>query len=137
MIPIDLNDECDVPSFFQPLPLIQMNAMQSVSLRSLLLSNTNGNQLFYVKSIGDSMFPTLHDTDHLLISMNREAQDEDIVLLNLAKGFVLARIDSDIDTVSFVFDNSDYKPIHTNWQNVGIGKEFVIMGVVSSIIRMV
>ncbi len=139
MNPIFTHGNEEIPTFFQPTPLLHHGHIQTVSLADIYCTNAKKNELFFMTGASDSMKPTILDTDGMVVSITAEPRDNDIVLLRLNGGFLLARYwsNEESDKITFSFDNPRYLPHVETIKNIGIGLPVMVFGVVQSIHRKV
>lgn len=74
--------------------------------------NVSSEQLVFVSISGDSMLPTLHDGDRVLVDMSQKAVNlEGLYLLQSEDGLMAKRLSDKQGELSVVSDNPDYE----NW----------------------
>lgn len=74
--------------------------------------NVSSEQLVFVSISGDSMLPTLHDGDRVLVDMSQKSVNhEGLYLLQSEDGLMAKRLSDKQGELSVVSDNPDYE----NW----------------------
>ena len=82
--------------------------------------NVSGEELVFVTISGDSMLPTLHDGDRVLVDMSQKAvSHEGLYLLQSEDGLMAKRLSDKNGTLLVVSDNSDYE----NWTLTASARE--------------
>ena len=82
--------------------------------------NVSGEALVFVTISGDSMLPTLHDGDRVLVDMSQKAVNhEGLYLLQSEDGLMAKRLSDKNGTLLVVSDNADYD----NWTLTASARE--------------
>lgn len=89
--------------------------------------NVSSEQLVFVSISGDSMLPTLHDGDRVLVDMSQKSVNhEGLYLLQSEDGLMAKRLSDKQGELSVVSDNPDYEnwviPLETRENNPVAGK---------------
>ena len=82
--------------------------------------NVSGEELVFVTISGDSMLPTLHDGDRVLVDMSQKVvSHEGLYLLQSEDGLMAKRLSDKNGTLLVVSDNADYD----NWTLTASARE--------------
>ena len=82
--------------------------------------NVSSEQLVFVTISGDSMLPTLHDGDRVLVDMSQKAEShEGLYLLPSEDGLMAKRLSDKQGELSVVSDNPEYD----NWKILPANRE--------------
>ena len=82
--------------------------------------NVSGEQLVFVTISGDSMLPTLHDGDRVLVDMSQKAVNhEGLYLLQSEDGLMAKRLSDKQGELSVISDNPEFD----NWTIPAQGRE--------------
>lgn len=95
------------------------------------LTSTSPERVKLMQVYGDSMQPTINDSDFILTDISHNSFDTDgIYLIRMINGLVVKRLQAGLNAISIISDNPNYKPIEASIGEVKIiGKVIKILNV--------